>query len=190
MDRTKVMIGYLRPYLVEHIHAKIDECKLVEEMTLLPKVKMLLEKALVVQSICPEWRPAYIGVFHLLTGLLTESHEFELIVADEQLYLDELKCVDEWAPEFIYNKEQELVNLIKQLQRKFSGLNDYETNYIRRWIFYEYRNLIGVYWKNQIDKILEFNGYKKLKKSDSFSFLFGDYMGTTHIILKDKKESM
>lgn len=190
VDRTEVMIGYLRPYLVNRIQMKIAECKMIEEETLLSKMKTMLQNALVRQSENTEWKPAYMGVFHLLTSLLTEEHEFEIIIADNQLYLDELKIVGEWTPSFIYKNEQELELLKRQLQHKFSRLNDYEVDYIKRWVFYEYRNLIGIYWKNRIGTILSTKEYKRLDKSVPFSFLFGDYMGTMHIILKDEKEGI
>ena len=182
MDRTQDMREYLKPYLVKQMQKKAIEVKKEKNDKLLLSIGTLLEKALKRQEIQNDWLPAYMGLFHFLTGLVTEDHEYEIMIADEQLYLDRSKESHIWYPDFIYFDDGEK-EIKKILQSRFYRLNDYEIMYMKRWLFYEYRNLIGVYWKEQINEVLKCNEFKSLNKHDTFSFLFGDYMGKTYIVL-------
>ena len=183
MDRTEKMREYLKPYIVERVYEKIEEAVHMRENCLLPPVTALLHNALERQEKQPQWRPSYVGLFHLMTSLITESHEYELTIADQQMYLDEYRVIDYWKPEFLYNDEQEERGVRKELEKQFIRLNGYEASYAKRFIFYEYRSIAGVYWKEYLDEIIRLKEFKNLRKASPFRFLFGDYMGETHAVL-------
>lgn len=183
MDRTEKIREYLKPYIVDCVREKIEEAIHMRENSLLPTTAILLQNALEKQEKQPQWKPSYMGLFHLMTSLITESHEYELIIADQQMYLDEFQVISYWHPEFLYQDVQTEKNVRKELEKQFVRLNNYELSYAKRFIFYEYRNVAGVYWKEHLDEIIKLKEFKNLKKTNPFLFLFGDYMGETHTTL-------
>lgn len=190
MNRIESMKAYLAPYLVEQIYIKIRELRQVPYDNLVSATESLLIKALSKQEEQPEWKPSYMGMFHLMTGLVTGSHEFEIIMADSQLYLDESQVAGFWKPDGFYNDQQEEQYLKEKLQKKFVRINHYEILTMKHWFFYECRNLIEVYWKTGLDRIVTLDKFKGLQINAPFLFLFGDYMGEVHISLKYQKEDI
>lgn len=187
MDRTEKIREYLKPYIVDHIHEKIEEAVHMQDSGLLLSATALLHNALEQQEQHPQWKPSYIGLFHLMASLITESHEYELTIAGQQMYLDEFRITNCWRPSFLYQDEAEEKCVKKELEKQFIRLNSYEISYAKRFVFYEYRHLIGVYWKDHLDEIIKLEEFKTLKKATPFQFLFGDYMGETHAILNYKE---
>lgn len=177
MDRTEQMREYLKPYLVKRLHRKISEMETVQKNVLQQVVGRLFQKALLCQKEDSAWKPSCIGLFHFLHGLLTDTHEYQFILADGQFYFDEKQQMEFWYPDFLYHCAEEDEELYKYLRAGFMRVNSYELSYLRHWIFYEYRKLIGVYWKNQIMDITLMEEFQMLNKSFPFDFLFGDYMG-------------
>lgn len=183
MERTEKIREYLKPYLVERVHQKVEETVHIRQSCMLPSVTVFLQEALEQQEKQPQWKPSYMGLFHLMTSLITESHDYEFIIADQQMYLDDFRVISYWRPDFLYQGEMEEVSVKRELEKRFIRLNSYEVTYAKRFVLYEYRNILGVYWKEHLDEIIKQEEFKKLKKVNPFLFLFGDYMGKTHTIL-------
>lgn len=183
MDRTEQIREYLKPYIVKRVQRKIEETIQMKVSHLQSSVADLLGGALKRQEEQPQWKPSYMGMLHLSTSLLTESYEYELFIADKQMYLDESQVIRYWKPEFLYQDAQEEDGVRKELTKRFVRLTSYEVSYAKRFLFYEYRNIAGVYWKENLDKIIKLEGFINLKKTDQFLILFGDYMGKIHTVL-------
>lgn len=183
MDRTGKIREYLKPYIVDRVHEKIEEAAHMRESCLFSSVTDLLRNALKQQEKYPQWEPSYMGLFHLMTSLITENHKYELTIANQQMYLDEFRVIGCWQPDFLYQDEVEEKCVRKELEKQFIRLNSYEVFYAKRSVFYEYRYIIGVYWKEHLDEIIKLEEFKTLKKATPFIFLFGDYMGEIHTIL-------
>ena len=183
MDRTEQIREYLKPYIVNRVHEKIEEAVHMKESHLQPSVADLFSGALERQEEQPQWKASYMGMLHLSTSLITESYEYELFIADKQMYLDAHQVIRFWKPEFLYQDAQEEENVRKELAKRFVRLTSYEVSYAKRFLFYEYRNIAGVYWKENLDKIIKQEGFINLKKTDPFLILFGDYMGKIHTVL-------
>ena len=162
MDRLEQIRDYLQPYLVGRMFEKTEAAGMQKDRDrLLPQAADLLLAALKRQEAQPQWQPSYMSLFHLMTGLLTGSHEYELAVSDQQLYLDELRVARFWSPDF---------------------LNHYEISDAERFVFYSCRSIAGVYWKERLGEITALREFKSLKKARPFRFLFGDYMGEMHTV--------
>ena len=94
MDRLEQIRDYLQPYLVGRMFEKTEAAGMQKDRDrLLPQAADLLLAALKRQEAQPQWQPSYMSLFHLMTGLLTGSHEYELAVSDQQLYLDRKSVV-------------------------------------------------------------------------------------------------
>lgn len=187
MDRIEKIRKYLTPYIVGRVREKIGEASKIQGDDLIPAVRSLLRCALDRQEKQPQWKPSQMGLFHLMSSLLTESYEYELLLADQQLYLDGFQVTGFWNPEFLYRNEQEETYVQKELNRRFIRLNSYEISYAKRFVFYEYRSIAGVYFKERLDEITGLEEFQLLKKEKPFQFLHGDYMGDMHIIRQDKE---
>ena len=181
MVRIEKIQEYMQPYVVYRIKEKIREVENIHEESLVLAVRALLRQALDEQTVKPGWQPAYLGLLHLLTGMVTGSHEYNLLLADSQMYLDRGRITGCWCPPFLYQDNMEEENARNFLQKKFVRLNDYEISCAVGQVFYEYRKLIGVYWKKQLSKIVELEEFKRLTTEKPFLFLFGDFMGKVHI---------
>ena len=86
MDRTEQIQEYLKPYIVNRVHKKIEEAIHMKESHLQPPVADLFGGAMKRQKEQPQWKPSYMGMLHLSTSLLTESYEYELFIADKQCF--------------------------------------------------------------------------------------------------------
>lgn len=184
MDRTKQMRGYLKPYLVERMREKAAKMDTIQGDDLILIASRLLQEALVSQREGSSWRPSCMCLFHLLTGLETDTPTYQLLLTDQQVYLDDRQMTGLWHPQFLYDGTEEKGLLQKSLCTHFPRLNGYELSYMCHWIFYEYRKLIGVYWREQAAKLSVLEGFQELDKDIPFYFLFGDYMGETEITLQ------
>lgn len=182
MDRTETIREYLKPYILKRIHEKTKTAEGVKNDSLIAAVTAALSDAVEMRSMQPAWKPVYMGLFHLMTSLVTESYEYELMITDEQLYLDEFQIVKTWCPDFLYHNVQEEKDIKKELGARFVRLNSYEIAYAKKHLFYEYRSIMEVYWKKQISEIIKLEEFQKLKPDIPVRFLFGDYMGEIHMI--------
>lgn len=183
MDRLEQIQDYLQPYLVGRMFEKTEAAGMQKDRDrLLPQAADLLLAALKRQEAQPQWQPSYMSLFHLMTGLLTGSHEYELAVSDQQLYLDELRVARFWSPDFLYSDRQGKQNVGSALKEQFVRLNHYEISYAERFVFYSCRSIAGVYWKERLGEITALREFKSLKKARPFRFLFGDYMGEMHTV--------
>lgn len=187
MDRMKEIRESLKPYIVNWAREKIEEAASNPEDSLTSAVMSVLKYALKRQRSVPLWKPAYLGLFHLMSSLITESYGYELMVADQQIYLDDSMVTGIWKPDFLHQNEEEEKLIKKVLEKQFVRLNSYEVSYAKRLVFYEYRSITGVYWKEHLDKITGLEEFKCLNKDKPFRFLFGDYMGEVHTVLDDKE---
>lgn len=177
MDRTEPMREYLKPYLAKRLHRKISEMEKIQKNMFRQTVGDLFQKALLYQSKDSAWKPSCIGLFHLLHGLLNDTPAYQIILADGQFYFDGMQQTEFWYPDFLYRRAEEEEELYKYLRGGFLRVNSYELSYLCHWVFFEYRKLIGVYWKNQVTDITLMEEFQMLNKSFPFDFLFGDYMG-------------
>ena len=183
MDRLEQIRDYLQPYLVGRMFEKTEAAGMQKDRDrLLPQAADLLLAALKRQEAQPQWQPSYMSLFHLMTGLLTGSHEYELAVSDQQLYLDELRVARFWSPDFLYSDRQGKQNVGSALKEQFVRLNHCEISYAERFVFYSCRSIAGVYWKEHLGEITALREFKSLKKARPFRFLFGDYMGEMHTV--------
>lgn len=183
MDRIETIREYLSPYIVSRIHKKIEEAGRMRGDCLISFAAAAIHDALQREEQQPQWKPSYMGLFHLMTSLITGSHEYELIIADKRMHLDESQVVSYWRPEFLYQDKQEEEYIRKELGKHFVRLSSYEITYAKRFVFYEYRNIMGVYWKEHLAGIMKLEGFVEMRKDTPFRFLFGDYMGETHAVL-------
>ena len=177
MDRTEPMREYLKPYLAKRLHRKISEMEKVQKNMFRQTVGDLFQKALLYQRKDSAWKPSCMGLFHLLYGLLNDTPAYQIILADGQFYFDGRQQTEFWYPDFLYRRAEEEEELYKYLRGGFLRVNSYELSYLCHWVFFEYRKLIGVYWKNQVTDITLMEEFQMLNKSFPFDFLFGDYMG-------------
>lgn len=183
MDRIETIREYLKPYIVERVREKIKTTNSTPKNYLISSVADLIREAIEREEMQTQWKPSYMGLFHLMSSLITESYKFELIIADKQMYLDENQVISHWCPSFLYQDVQEEEYIRNKLQKQFVRLNSYEISYAKRFIFYEYRNIAGVYWRECLDEIIKLEEFRKMKKDIPFLFLFGDYMGEIHKVL-------
>ncbi len=175
MDRLEAIRDYLKPYKTQRIRENIERIKIYSDEQLLVSVASLLSTAIEVQE-QQEWEPVCLCLLHLLSSIVTGSHVYQLLLANEQIYLDELQVTGEYEPEFLYKEDKKALK--RELQNKFISLSDYECSYAEHWLQYECRGLMEVYWSAQIEKITEMEEFKRLKKKRPVHFIYGDYMGS------------
>jgi hypothetical protein len=188
MERIEKIREYLRPYIVEQTQEKIRKAQLTEGKGLLFTVKNLLEQAWEVQKSDYGWKPAYLALLHLKAGLLAETDEFLILLANREFYLDESRKENYWNPDFWEKTTEEERKVRQELRKKFIQLNQYEISYAMHWVQYECRSIVGVYWKQHLQEILKLEEYRRICKEKPFVFLFGDYMGHLSISLKSEGE--
>lgn len=64
---------------------------------------------------------------------------------------------------------------------EFVRLNDYKISCAVGQVFYEYRKLSGVYWKDQVTKIVELEEFKSLATEKRFLFFWRFYGRGTYM---------
>ncbi len=184
MDRTKQMRGYLRSYLAERMQEKVKMMDKVQADDLILLASGLLQKALICQREGSSWKPSCMCLLQLLSGLGTDIPTYQLLLTDQQVYLDDRQLIDLWHPRFLYDSTEERALLKKRLCTDFPRLNGYELAYMCHWVFYGYRKLMEVYWREQAAKLSVLEEFQELDKDIPFYFLFGDYMGELKITLQ------
>lgn len=188
MDRLESIRAYLIPYKTTQVKNKIAKLKTHSEEAKLQHVHTLFQRAIEAQA-QSSWEPACLCLFHLLSSIVTGSHDYQLLLANEQMYLDKQQITMGWNAEFLYKEERDALR--KELQTGFVRLSDYEVSYAEHWLQYEYRKLLEVYWSEQIGKIEKFEEFIQLKKQKNFRFLYGEYMGTVKTVsLYEGEESL
>lgn len=136
MSRLEMIKEYLIPYIVERIQEKIEAADRIQKDSLIPSVAALMHRALVRQEKQPQWKPSYIGLFHLMASLITESYEYELMIADRQMYLDEYQVIGHWCPHFFYQDVRE-----EEYVKKYLENNLYLKKFLDRIFLHVYNNM-------------------------------------------------
>lgn len=188
MNRLEAMREYLRPYAVRQLERKIAEIKDCSSEVFIKQMKNIFHRAGKVQKEYPQWRPEAVCLLHLMTGLVTGSYEYQILLSDKQLYLDKLQVTGYWRPEIFQEDSEDKEALKKHLSKRFIHLTDYEISYMKRWVFYECRMLPEVFWSLYVDEIRKTEEFCRLEKGERFLFLAGDYMGELKVCGSNSQE--
>lgn len=131
-------------------------------------------------------------VFSLLrVNIKNEIYEVRVDLYDHKKYLDETECSINWNASFIFNiNEEDIKGFYCSNNVGLKNLKKYEVYYLREKFMEMNIGFLGLFLRNKMPKVLNFEEYKLLEKEEVIEVTVGEYLDIDYRIveLKNKVE--
>lgn len=187
MERREDMRRYLLPYRMKWLNesAKKMEADITSSINedLQPILLEMTEEIITMQKQRKAKRIEYLAVFYLRSSIITGSHEYMIMLADDTLYLDDFRLERYWYPAKLYKTLTENISLAqKEIRKQFVRVTDYEMAYISRIIEEDYFDAMEIGITANLSTILKVEQISKMNEKNTFSCIYGEYMGPVKTI--------
>lgn len=132
---------------------------------------------------------SWLGICYLHTERRQKSYEFLLSLYDKNFYFDTEPVEEYWRPACFFEFfEEDMKSVIKELQKHFFRIWDYEEDYIRSICVEYYYAAVRQLCADMAGEITAVANFQNLKKAEKFTMFFGRYQGEGEILwlMKEK----
>lgn len=118
-----------------------------------------------------EAEAASLGICYLHSDILMRTGEMRLTLYGKEFYMDNEQLELVWIPScFFQMYEQDMVEIIDRLQKKYPRIYQYEKDAIRYQYAEYYYAAIASLCRDMLAEIRNSEEYRMLKKTDNFFF--------------------
>lgn len=143
----------------------------------------ICKKAISLQTSELKGEIKYIYFSFLRTNIIEDKGDYRIDIFDENWFLDKVECSTriklDFVFEFLFSHMEELKGKLNEYSRSISIMDIEEIKLIESD---KYKILAEEFLSDIINKLLEVESYKAMKKSGDILIMVGEYMDKTQVI--------
>lgn len=182
MDRLDEIKKYLLPYRMKWLNRRVESVSMDVSCSiqqgLIPILQEMTYEVISRQESGIDRKDTYLLIFYLRSSIVTQSHDYFIMLTDRMLYLDDRRVERYWYPERLYRKLAEDIELAqKEVVNRFIRVTDHEKEFVRQLVEEDYFSFLEIGLSKELPHIQEWEILSNMKRYGELHCFYGEYMG-------------